>query len=85
MRYLLWILRLSLFLLLFGFALKNTENTVLQYYLGYEWHAPLALILLVFFTLGVGIGLMASFATIFRQRREIAQLRKQKGEIVDKG
>lgn len=83
MRYLLWISRLSLFLLLFGFALKNTEMTTLHYYLGYAWHAPLALILLVFFTLGTGVGLMTSFATIFRQRREIAQLRKQKSE--DKG
>ncbi|NNM82556.1 MAG: LapA family protein [Burkholderiales bacterium] len=78
MRYLIWIARLSLFLLLFGFALKNTGHAVLHYYLGYEWNAPLALILLAFFTIGVGVGLMASFATIFRQRREIAQLRKEK-------
>ena len=79
MRYLIWISRLTLFVLLFGFALKNTTPTVLNYYLGYQWHAPLALILLVFFTLGVGIGLMASLSTLFRQRREIAQLRKDSG------
>ncbi len=79
MRYLFWILRLTLFLLLFGFALKNNEPAVLHYYLGYQWNAPLALILLVFFTLGIGAGLMTSLATIFRQRREIAQLKK-KGE-----
>ncbi len=78
MRYLIWIARLSLFLLLFGFALKNTGHVVLHYYLGYEWNAPLALILLAFFALGMAIGLMASFATIFRQRREIAQIRKEK-------
>ncbi|HQT26907.1 MAG TPA: LapA family protein [Burkholderiales bacterium] len=82
MRYLLWILRLTLFLLLFGFALKNNEPTALRYYLGYQWQAPLSLLLLVFFTLGVGTGLMASLATIFRQRREISQLKK-KG--MDKG
>ncbi|MBY0578530.1 MAG: LapA family protein [Burkholderiales bacterium] len=80
MRYLFWISRLSLFLLFFSFALKNTETTALHYYLGYQWHASLALILLVFFTFGIGVGLMASFATIFRQRREIAQLKKQKSE-----
>lgn len=79
MRYLLWISRLSLFLLLFGFALKNDAPVDLHYYLGYEWHAPLSLILLVFFTLGVGTGLMASLATLFRQRREISQLRKKSG------
>ena len=75
MRYLLWILRISLFLLLFGFALKNDEPTVLNYYLGYQWNAPLALILLVFFVMGVGVGLMAGFTTIFRLRREVSQLK----------
>ncbi len=80
MRYLLWIARLSLFLLLFGFALKNDEPVMLHYYLGYAWHAPLSLILLAFFALGTGIGLVAGLATIFRQRREIARL-KQQGEI----
>jgi uncharacterized integral membrane protein len=77
MRYLLWTSRISLFLLLFGFALKNDEPTVLHYYLGYEWHAPLALLLLIFFAIGVGVGLMAGFTTIFRQRREIAQLKSK--------
>ena len=77
MRYVFWILRLMLFLLLFGFALRNDGAVVLHYYLGYQWNAPLSLILLVFFALGIGAGLMTSLATIFRQRREIAQLRKK--------
>jgi hypothetical protein len=49
MRYLSWITRLVLFLLLLGFALKNTEPVALRYFLGQEWRAPLSLVLLLFF------------------------------------
>ena len=49
MRYLRWILRILLFLVLLGFAIKNTDPVVVRYFLGWEWHAPLTLVLLVFF------------------------------------
>ena len=77
MRYLTWFVRIVLFLLLLGFAVKNAETVKLQYYFGYEWQAPLMLILLVFFTLGVAIGVLACLGKIFRQRREIAAFKKK--------
>ncbi|MGH8727218.1 MAG: lipopolysaccharide assembly protein LapA domain-containing protein [Burkholderiales bacterium] len=77
MRAVSWILKIALFLLLFGFALKNTGMVAVHGYLGYEWQAPLILILLIFFALGIGIGLAAGAAAFFRQQRRIAELRRQ--------
>jgi putative membrane protein len=77
MRYLGWFLKIALFVLLFGFALKNTEMVAVHGYLGYQWQAPLVLILLIFFALGVTIGLAAGAAAFLRQQRRIVQLRRQ--------
>ena len=77
MRYLSWLLKFILFLLLLGFAVKNTETAVLHYYLGYEWQAPLVLILLVFFCAGAAVGIVASLSYLFRQRREMLLLKRE--------
>lgn len=77
MRYLSWILRLLLFVLLLGFALKNSDPVSVRFYLDSQWNASLALVVLVFFGIGAAAGVIACFAYIFRQRREILQLRKE--------
>ena len=76
MHYLTWFVRIVLFLLLLGFAVKNVDTVKLQYFFGYEWQAPLVMILLLFFTVGVAIGVLACLGKIFRQRREIAAYRR---------
>jgi putative membrane protein len=77
MRYLSWAFRILLFVLLLGFALKNSDPVTVRFYLGAHWEAPLALVVLVFFVVGVAAGVIACFAYIYRQRREILQLRKE--------
>ncbi|WON74548.1 LapA family protein [Nitrosospira sp. Is2] len=77
MRYLMWFLRIALFLLLLGFTVKNTETVTLRYYFGYEWQAPLILIVLLSFALGLAIGVMSCLGKIFRQKREIATGRRK--------
>ena len=77
MRYLSWVFRILLFVLLFGFALKNSDPVTVRYYLGAHWEASLALVVLVVFAVGVAAGVIGCFAYIFRQRREILQLRKE--------
>ncbi|HXZ95488.1 MAG TPA: LapA family protein [Burkholderiales bacterium] len=77
MRYLSWLFKIILFLLLLGFAVKNTETTVIHYYLGYEWQAPLVVILLVFFCVGAAIGIMACIGYIFRQKRKMRLLERE--------
>ena len=42
MRLLGWVAKAVLFLLLAGFALKNSEMVTLRYFLGQEWSAPLS-------------------------------------------
>lgn len=77
MRYLSWAFRILLFVLLFGFALENSDPVTVRFYLGAHWEASLALVVLVFFAVGVAAGVIACFAYIYRQRREILQLRKE--------
>lgn len=67
---------LTVFLLLLGFAIKNTDDVALKYFLGAEWHAPLIVMLLVFFTAGAAVGIAASFFVMVRQRRQILALRR---------
>jgi lipopolysaccharide assembly protein A len=77
MRYISWTIRILLFLLLLGFALKNTDPVLLRFYLGTEWQAPLVVVLLVVFAVGATAGILATLGQVFRQRREILALRKQ--------
>ena len=77
MRAIAWILRIILFLALFLFALKNTESVSLRLYFDRVWQAPLILVLLVFFAAGAAMGVLATLATVFRQRREIARLQRE--------
>ena len=77
MRYLRWILRILLFLVLFGFAIKNTDPVVVHYFLGWEWHAPLTLVLLVFFAGGAALGALAGVGWLYNQRRELLNLRRE--------
>jgi putative membrane protein len=77
LRYVAWGVRLLLFGLLFGFALKNTDPVNLRFYFDYVWSAPLVLVLLFFFAGGVVIGVIASMVKVYRQRREIVLLKRE--------
>ena len=76
MRYLSGLLKIILFVFLLSFAVKNSDLVVLHYYLGYQWQAPLVLVILVFFTFGVVVGVAACLGYLFRQRRELQRLRQ---------
>jgi len=77
MRILFLLLKTVVFLLLLGFAFKNSDSVVVRYFLGLEWQAPLVLVLLVFFGIGIASGVMASLGIIVRQRREITGLKRE--------
>ena len=76
MRYLLWVLKLALFAIAVTFAIKNTDAVAVRYFLGYEWRAPLILVLFVFLCLGAVLGFLGAFGQILRQRREIGFLKR---------
>jgi len=75
-RYLLWILKLALFVLVLVFALRNADLVTVRYP-GGEWQSPLVLVLLVAFCAGVALGLAAMLPQVFRQRREIGALKRE--------
>ena len=70
MKYLLWLLRLLVFAILLGFAIRNVDPVTVRFYLGNEWQAPLALVLLIAFVLGAIGGVLASLGLMFRKRSE---------------
>jgi uncharacterized integral membrane protein len=76
MRYLALILKIVLFVLLLGFAVKNSDVVTLHYFLGYEWQSPLALVILVAFAVGLVAGLLACSWRLLRSHRELRQLRR---------
>lgn len=76
MRYLSWLLRAALFLVLLGFAIKNDQPATLLFFFGYEWHSSLVVVLLCFFAVGAVIGILAMLGTVFRMRRELATLKR---------
>ena len=77
MRYLRWIARLLVFVVLFGFAIKNTHPVSVHYFLGLEWRVPLTLVLFIFFVAGAALGVLAGAAWLYRHRREVVQLRRE--------
>lgn len=77
MRTLLLILKLILFLLLLGLAVRNSENITVHYFLGMEWQAPLSLVIFLAFAMGLVVGLLACGLKLLRNHRELRSLRKQ--------
>jgi uncharacterized integral membrane protein len=47
-----------------------------NYFLGWEWKSPLIFVMLIAFCAGIALGLVAALPKLFRQRREIAALRR---------
>ena len=65
-----------LFVIFFGFALKNTQEVALRFFLDYEMRGPLVLLLLGFFVGGATLGVLAMTPTVFRYRRDASRQKK---------
>ena len=76
MRYATWIIKFVLLVLVLTFAVRNTEMVTVRYFLGWEWQSPLIFVLLIALYAGIALGLAAGLAQMFRQRREIAALKR---------
>jgi uncharacterized integral membrane protein len=71
-----WLLRAALFLLIFGFAVMNTDTVRLRFFLGQAWETPMIVVLLLVFALGAAIGVLACLSRLLGQRREIQRLQR---------
>jgi len=88
MRYVNWLLRALLFLILLGLAVKNDQPVTLHYFLGYAWQTSLVVIMLLFFIAGAIVGMLAVFGSVLRQRRENAALKRElrlKNKLIEAG
>lgn len=77
MRWLLWILRVVLFLFLFAFAIRNTDPVNVRFFLDAAWHAPLVIILLAFFAGGVIFSMLFLLAPLLGRKREVGRLQRE--------
>jgi putative membrane protein len=53
MKFIVWLIRVLVFVLLLVLALSNTQTATLNFLAGYAWSAPLILIGLAFFVVGL--------------------------------
>lgn len=69
MRFLSWLFRAAVFFVLFAFALNNQHEAQLKWFFGFEFRAPMVLMVLVVFAAGAIFGVLAMTPTWWRQRR----------------
>ena len=68
MKYLLWLLKAAIFFTLFAFALNNQQNATVHFFFGTSWSAPLVLVVLAAFALGLIVGVLGMVPRWLKQR-----------------
>lgn len=58
MKYFLWLLKAAIFFTLFAFALNNQQDATVHFFFGTTWTAPLVLVVLAAFALGLIVGVL---------------------------
>jgi len=68
MKYLSWLLKAAIFFTLFAFALNNEHTVTLHFFFGRQWNAPLVLVVLAAFAVGVAVGALAMVPRWWKHR-----------------
>ena len=68
MKYLMWLLKAAIFFTLFAFALNNQQDVTVHFFFGTQWHAPLVLVVLAAFALGVVVGALGMVPRWWKHR-----------------
>jgi putative membrane protein len=76
MRFVVWLIRILVLVVLLVLALNNTQDATLNLLLGHIWTAPLILIGFAFFAVGLAAGLLSATPALFRHRIENGRLRR---------
>ena len=80
MKYLMWLLKAAIFFTLFAFALNNQQDATVHFFFGTQWSAPLVLVVLVAFALGIAVGVMGMVPRVWRHSRNARKARKATSE-----
>ena len=67
-RLLRWILKAAVFFALFAFALNNQQEATVHFLFGGQWRAPMMLIVLAAFSVGVVIGVLGMLSSGWARR-----------------
>ena len=59
------------------FAFQNNQILTLKYYFGMQWTAPVSVVLLAVFAVGLIIGFLAAARIVLRMQRQLVQARKE--------
>jgi putative membrane protein len=68
MKYLTWLLKAAIFFTLFAFALNNQQHATVHFFFGTQWRAPLVLVVLAAFALGLAIGALGMVPRWWKHR-----------------
>jgi lipopolysaccharide assembly protein A len=68
MKYLMWLLKAAIFFTLFAFALNNQQAVIVHFFFGTEWRAPLVLVVLAAFALGLIVGALGMVPRWWKHR-----------------
>ena len=71
-----WMLKAAIFFTLFAFALNNQHEAAVHFFFGTRWQAPMVLLVLSAFVLGVLVGALGMVPRWWRQRRLARQAMK---------
>ncbi len=68
MKYLMWLLKAAIFFTLFAFALNNQQDVTVHFFFGTLWRAPLVLVVLAAFAVGLAIGALGMVPRWWKHR-----------------
>ena len=72
-----WALKAAIFFTLFAFALNNQHDATVRFFFGQQWTAPLVLVVLSAFALGLVIGVLGMVPRWWQHRRAAAVALRQ--------
>ena len=68
MKYLMWLLKAAIFFTLLAFALNNDHTATVKFFFGTQWSAPLVLVVLVAFAMGLAVGVLGMVPRWWKHR-----------------
>lgn len=73
MKYFFWLVKAAIFFTLFAFALNNQQDATVHLFFGTQWRAPLVLVVLSAFAMGVVAGVLGMVPRWWKQRAAARQ------------
>ena len=70
-----WLLKAAIFFTLFAFALNNQQDAIVHFFFGTQWRAPLVLVVLAAFAMGLAVGALGMVPRWWKHRNAAKRAR----------